>query len=496
MAHSKRGYVAMGFESTAGLAVIPNKFFEIISETLSDAKPLTMSGPIANTRTKNKHVNQNANEAPAGEVVFEADPNTIGYWLKYLAGSPVTDSTPTEVTEYLHVFTAPYNSALGTFTLDIAIGDDDSIRRYVGCKLTSFAIAVEGNVYRVTAGVMAQYEFITARLLTATTASGTTLNIDQVSGLVVGDVLNIGLGLGGAIEEEKAVETLTDETAIEVAATANNHAVNSLISIKRQTPVFKQVNKITLTGTSGTANVGAAGGLTKLATFNATLTTTASDFVTAHAAAYLAVGIVVTSSGAVLIFTGQYEGTGFIIPTITNASGNLAGTVAYTNPYIMKRLLWVGSDNEGSIGKIAGLIGDIAAEEFEGFTLSFTNDIEARNGTLTRNHINRYPKALLDKSYECNLTLNQYWKDLDKQDVWDFTGQQALEVEARGELAGSTIRSGLKIEIPNMVQTKQPLGNLGTDEVVEEEAEFAVVYDATQAYEVKFTLTNKVSSYA
>ena len=64
-----------------------------------------------------------------------------------------------------------------------------------------------------------------------------------------------------------------------------------------------QVDTITLTGTSGTANVTLAGGLTKTATFDTNLTTTAANFVTTHAAAYAAEGITVTSSGADLIFT-------------------------------------------------------------------------------------------------------------------------------------------------------------------------------------------------
>jgi hypothetical protein len=91
-----------------------------------------------------------------------------------------------------------------------------------------------------------------------------------------------------------------------------------------------QVDTLTLTGTSGTAVVGAAGGLSKTATFNSDLTTTASDFVTANAAAYLAEGIVLTSSTADLIFTSSTASATFTSPTIANATGDLAGSVAHT----------------------------------------------------------------------------------------------------------------------------------------------------------------------
>jgi hypothetical protein len=91
-----------------------------------------------------------------------------------------------------------------------------------------------------------------------------------------------------------------------------------------------QVDTITLTGTSGTANVTVAGGLTKLVTYGDSLTDTAADFVTSHAAAYAVVGITVTSSGPDIIFTDAVPGTGFSHPVITNATGNLAGTIANT----------------------------------------------------------------------------------------------------------------------------------------------------------------------
>lgn len=96
----------------------------------------------------------------------------------------------------------------------------------------------------------------------------------------------------------------------------------SLIARKRAT--------VQLTGTSGTANITGAGGLTKLATFGTSLVATAAAFVVSHAAAYLAQGIVVTSLYDMLVFTESVEGTGFVTPVITNASGTLTGEVVST----------------------------------------------------------------------------------------------------------------------------------------------------------------------
>jgi hypothetical protein len=88
----------------------------------------------------------------------------------------------------------------------------------------------------------------------------------------------------------------------------------------------KQKDTMTLTGTIGYATIGAAGGLTKNVTFATDLTTTAAAFVTDNATEYAGQAIVLTSSGANLIFEAAAAGTGFTSPTITDVPGNLAGT--------------------------------------------------------------------------------------------------------------------------------------------------------------------------
>ncbi len=136
----------------------------------------------------------------------------------------------------------------------------------------------------------------------------------------------------------------------------------------------KQVDTVSVTGTSGTANIAVAGGLTKLVTFNSTLTLTCSDFVTANAAAYLAVGIVLTSSVADLIFTSVDAGGEFAHPTITNVSGDLAGTVANSTApasllvFSKKRSHIV---TERVIVTIANVSGDLAGTVAGTFTPDF-----------------------------------------------------------------------------------------------------------------------------
>ena len=125
-----------------------------------------------------------------------------------------------------------------------------------------------------------------------------------------------------------------------------------------------QVDTVTLTGTVGTANV-TAGGLTKLAEFNGTLTQTATDFVTDFAAAYLVVGITVTSSGADIIFTATVPGVAFTSPVTVNVVTNLAGTTVNTTPIISSPMGVHGISGAQTVGaKI------IAQTNFESLELS------------------------------------------------------------------------------------------------------------------------------
>jgi hypothetical protein len=93
--------------------------------------------------------------------------------------------------------------------------------------------------------------------------------------------------------------------------------------------MFPRIDKVTLTGSSGTATV-LAGGLSKTATYNGNLNTTSSDFVTANAAAYLEKGLVLTDGTGILVFTavaGNKTAEFYAKPAISNATLTLAGTV-------------------------------------------------------------------------------------------------------------------------------------------------------------------------
>lgn len=92
-----------------------------------------------------------------------------------------------------------------------------------------------------------------------------------------------------------------------------------------------QVSAVALSGTSGTANI-SVNSVNYLATFTTDLDTSADNFVTSHAAALTVAGITVTHPNAdgVLVFTADVAGIEFDIPSIINATGDLAGAITQT----------------------------------------------------------------------------------------------------------------------------------------------------------------------
>jgi hypothetical protein len=131
----------------------------------------------------------------------------------------------------------------------------------------------------------------------------------------------------------------------------NDRLVELQASYSNLTIALAQTRAVTLTGTSGTANITVAG-TAYLVTFATSLTQTAANFVTTHAAALLLnKGLVVTAASGVITFA-NVSGA---FPTVTaavNATGDLAGTLGALTP------VTAGCQHKYITSVISNLIGD------------------------------------------------------------------------------------------------------------------------------------------
>lgn len=123
-----------------------------------------------------------------------------------------------------------------------------------------------------------------------------------------------------AIAKNFRITVADDECGEDVLADLQANYPN--LTIVADTPNLSRT--ITLTGTSGTANI-VIDGVNYLATFASDLTTTAANFDTANSTALTALGIEVTNASGVLTIVAPVDS--FPVISVANVSGNLAGTL-------------------------------------------------------------------------------------------------------------------------------------------------------------------------
>lgn len=115
------------------------------------------------------------------------------------------------------------------------------------------------------------------------------------------------------------------------ASTSPSVATGQIKKVNCTLSAVSEVRTITLTGSSGTADVTILG-KTKVATYTGgSLTNTAAAFVSSWSSYYANYGMVITASTDTIICTySGYKGVAFAAPTVANATGNLAGSAALT----------------------------------------------------------------------------------------------------------------------------------------------------------------------
>jgi hypothetical protein len=156
--------------------------------------------------------------------------------------------------------------------------------------------------------------------------------------------------------------------------------------------------RITLRGTSGTANVN-INGTNYLATFNTDLPTTAADFVTTHAAAILAdTGLAATNSGFIIVLEGEYAG--FTKTPVTNVVGDLTGT--YDNSHFTDKVhtnvIWYKIAFDGAAKQIFEL-GTSTCSQNDDISDNKVR-ISALTGCSATNDLSTYSRVIQDISVQ------------------------------------------------------------------------------------------------
>ena len=235
--YSNYGYVALIKESTAGTAVIPTNYLRVMSESFNANYTIQDINEVAGDRERRQRSVEGQIEI-AGDIDFFVDPKMIGHFLRSVLGAPTTQ-TLTAATAFRHTFTVTDNPL--TYTFDMQRADAPWVHRYFGVMITNVEFAREENAIKCTASIVGRKAFTQARVLTAAN-SGTTLEVDQTSGLTTGDTLLViqkaddGLSDGGyTTVKELTISSIDSETQLTTSTIDVQIDVDDIVMIKRAT---------------------------------------------------------------------------------------------------------------------------------------------------------------------------------------------------------------------------------------------------------------------
>lgn len=131
--------IMIGFESTYGTVATVGYIMPFNSCGLVGVKARNV--PATLTGTRNPVSPFSGNQDVSGSIVVPADSDAMAYWLNAMFGNPST----TGADPYVHEF--KIGASMPSFSLEKAFEDlaTDDYERFVGCKISTFAITVGGD---------------------------------------------------------------------------------------------------------------------------------------------------------------------------------------------------------------------------------------------------------------------------------------------------------------------------------------------------------------
>ena len=234
--YSNYGYISLIKEATEGTAVKPTNYLRIISDTLLPSFNIAPVQEVAGDRERNIRSLKGQIEM-AGDIVFNVESKMIGHFLRGMFGVPTTQ-TLTAGVAFRHIFTV--TDTPKTYTIDAKVANSPWVHRFYGTKINQLSIETADNKIQCTASLMPRKAFINAFVTTAVN-SGTTLTVDQTSGLTTSDtILVIDKADGFTTVKELTITSIDSETQLTVSTINVQLDVNDIVVIKASTASYTQ----------------------------------------------------------------------------------------------------------------------------------------------------------------------------------------------------------------------------------------------------------------
>jgi len=244
--YSKLGYLALKKESTAGTAVTPDTYIELLEENIKVMYNNQPIDSIAGDRS-NRLRSVKDKITIEGSITCYVDAKTIGYFLECALGDATT-TTLTAATAFQHVFTP--SSSVVTYTFDVKKANKNYVYRYAGVRISRISFSQVDNKIQATMDIQAQKAFVGSRITTSVGA-GTTLTLDQTSGLTTSDTILVLDKDDHATEvDELTISSVDSETQLTTSSIDVTLDVNDIVVIKKATASYDLGANLTWIGGS------------------------------------------------------------------------------------------------------------------------------------------------------------------------------------------------------------------------------------------------------
>lgn len=182
-------YLAIKAETTAGVAVVPDIFVPLVSESIKTVVNQSVDQRIKGINWKGNDIVRGF-RSHEGDIEVLGDADTLGHFLNMVFSKSSTTGNSTD--GYTHTFVV---GTPKTYTVEIKKGNYSV--RYFGVRIDELKLEFEDGQLKLTASVKAMGCFQSANLGVTTSGAVTSVTLDDeydinpTRGLVVGDKLDI-----------------------------------------------------------------------------------------------------------------------------------------------------------------------------------------------------------------------------------------------------------------------------------------------------------------
>ena len=245
--YSNFGYVALKKEATEGTPEIADTYIRVLSESFDPNLNIESVEEISWTREKNIR-SVKATREPTGTVEFFVEPNRIGHFLSWIYGAPTTQTLTASVA-FRHVFEV--TDTPDSYTFEIKKANAGYAYRFYGVKITQLEFAPEDNKVKCTAELNPRKSFINSRLTTAVN-SGTTITMDDTTGLLATDTIKVlDKADGNTSKQTFTIASVDSETQITVNETITaSLEIDDQLVLSSKTESYDQDPVFTVYGSS------------------------------------------------------------------------------------------------------------------------------------------------------------------------------------------------------------------------------------------------------